>query len=77
MAFQQRNMSVLAYANGFTLWHYISTEETIEQMETESFFKPIQGIANTGDIVMLNGIDGTAVRTLVVSEQTVKLKKLK
>lgn len=77
MAFQQINMSVLAYANGFTLWHYISTEETIEQMETENFFKPIQGISNTGDIVMLNGIDGTAVRTLVVSEQTVKLKKLK
>ena len=26
MAFQNKNLSVIAYANGFTLWHYAAKE---------------------------------------------------
>lgn len=32
MAFKNRNFSVLAYANGFTLWHYATNEDTLEQI---------------------------------------------
>ena len=28
--FLNKNLSVLAYANGFTLWHYMSKEDDLE-----------------------------------------------
>ena len=30
MAFAIRNLSVLAYANGFTLWHYKSGKDSLD-----------------------------------------------
>ena len=38
MAFTLRNLSVLAYANGFTLWHYKAGAETISQAGNQGFF---------------------------------------
>ena len=32
MAFAIRNLSVLAYANGFTLWHYKAGKDRLEQV---------------------------------------------
>ncbi len=33
MAFAIRNLSVLAYANGFTLWHYKAGKVRLHQVE--------------------------------------------
>ena len=33
MAFAIRNLSVLAYANGFTLWHYKAGKDRLGQVE--------------------------------------------
>jgi len=32
MAFAIRNLSVLAYANGFTLWHYKAGKDRLPQV---------------------------------------------
>ena len=37
MAFESKNLSVLAYANGFTLWHYTSTD-TAALIDSEDYF---------------------------------------
>ncbi len=39
MAFTLRNLSVLAYANGFTLWHYTAGAETISQAGNQGFLQ--------------------------------------
>lgn len=62
MTFAARNLSVLAYANGFTLWLYKNTKQTIEEMTAPGFFAGGTDIYGAGDMVMLNGSDGGAIR---------------
>ncbi len=38
MAFAIRNLSVLAYANGLTLWHYKAGKDGLDQVEIVNFF---------------------------------------
>lgn len=59
MAFQSKNLSVLAYANGFTLWHY-TTEDTAVVVDTEGYFNAATDMVRVGDMVMANvDTDGT------------------
>jgi hypothetical protein len=59
MAFQARNLSVLAYANGFTLWHY-TTVDAAAVVDTAGYFDAAAEMLRMGDIVIANvDIDGT------------------
>ena len=40
MAFQNKNLSVIAYANGFTLWHY-SAAETMTTITKTGYFNAV------------------------------------
>ena len=66
--FLNRDMSVIAYANGFTLWHYKNNNDSVDQIDWAGYFDKIQTLMNTGDIVIINAKDGTAVR--VVTEMS-------
>ena len=68
MAFDTRNMSVIAYANGFTLWHYVS-QDNIDQISKDNYFpKGFAQLAHTGDIIIVNPGDETACfRTVVIT----------
>ncbi|MBN1784021.1 MAG: hypothetical protein JW812_03575 [Alphaproteobacteria bacterium] len=60
---KQENLSVLAYANGFTLWHYKDTD-TLLNVTASTFFVPVYNILNVGDMIMINagaGASETAV----------------
>jgi hypothetical protein len=59
-----RSLSVLAYANGFTLWHY-RTEYDLHVMQSDGFFDEATAMLNRGDIVMVSAKDGAG--TLFVS----------
>jgi hypothetical protein len=73
MAFAIRNLSVLAYANGFTLWHYKASGEEQTTVAAPSFFRDAGDMLASGDMVMVSapdygGIlniigDGAALRT--------------
>jgi hypothetical protein len=59
MAFQARNLSVLAYANGFTLWHY-TTVDVATVVDTAGYFDTAAEMLRVGDIVIANvDTDGT------------------
>ena len=75
MAFENKNVSVIAYANGFTLWHYKSND-AIETICNPGYFERIKTLANTGDIVIVNGKNGTCIKQMVLSEKEIKLQKL-
>ncbi len=66
MAFQNKNLSVIAYANGFTLWHY-SANETIATITASGYFNNVKTLMNTGDIIIINGSDNTSIKKITVS----------
>lgn len=76
MAFRNQDLSVIAYANGFTMWHYASTD-SLETITSDNYFEPVKTLANTGDIVIINAPDGTAMRVMELSSDYVKLTTLK
>ncbi|MDD2876297.1 MAG: hypothetical protein PHT60_03610 [Acidiphilium sp.] len=58
MSFSLRNLSVLAYANGFTLWHYRVGDEALTSLDGEEFFSEAGDLIAPGDIVMASGSQG-------------------
>lgn len=77
MAFQNKNFNVIAYANGFTLWHYSSNEETLQEIEQDNYFGVVYTLMNSGDIIIITGKSGTGFRQVELNENKVNLKKLK
>ena len=66
MAFAVRNLSVLAYANGFTLWHYKAGPDTVAAADNPSFFSDAMDLVAPGDMLMVSASDGA--RILVASK---------
>lgn len=59
MAYQSKNLSVLAYANGFTLWHY-ATVDLATDVDTAGYFNDGADMLRVGDMIMANvDTDGT------------------
>lgn len=53
MAFQSKNLSVLAYANGFTLWHYASVDPNTK-VDKVGYFNDGADMLRVGDMIMAN-----------------------
>jgi hypothetical protein len=58
MAFAIRNLSVLAYAQGFTLWHYKAGAEKLAQVARGGFFNHAADMFAPGDMLMVSGTEG-------------------
>ena len=71
MAFQNKNLSVIAYANGFTLWHYSSASETLATITANGYFNNVKTLINIGDIVIINASDNTAIKKINITELNV------
>ena len=65
MAFAVRNLSVLAYAQGFTLWHYKASAVPLAETQAAGFFDPAADMLAPGDMMMVSGHEGG--RILVVA----------
>jgi hypothetical protein len=75
MAFQNKNLSVIAYANGFTIWHY-AANETKAIITAAGYFNPVKTLMNIGDIVIVNASDGTAMRAVTATGANVAIAAL-
>lgn len=71
MAFQNKNLSVIAYANGFTLWHYSSAFETLATITANGYFNNVKTLMNIGDIIIINASDNTAIKKINITELNV------
>lgn len=58
MAYQPHNLSVLSYANGFTLWHY-RTSDSVNDVDTVGYFNMASAMLRVGDFLLVNGGVGT------------------
>lgn len=76
MSFINDNLSVLSYANGFTLWRYI-TKDNIETVMQEKYFKSIKYLANEGDIIIVNASDDTRFVVVYFENKIIKTKFIK
>lgn len=66
MSGMEKNMNVLAYANGFTLWHYQWTDDAADPM-ADAAFDAAASLLKAGDVVLINRIsNGRATARLAV-----------
>lgn len=57
MAFASKDLSVLAYANNFTLWHYTTVDNAVT---TAGYFNSAAGMLRVNDLIITNvDTDGT------------------
>ena len=74
MSFAVRNLSVLAYAQGFTLWHYRAAEDGIAEIAAPEFFEEASDMLATGDMLLASAVDGG--RVLFASEIRGRLRTM-
>ncbi len=71
MSFKASDLSVLAYANNFTLWHYVTEDDDIT---TSNYFDKAADMLRVNDLVIANvdtdGSTATATVFYVVTANT-------
>ena len=72
MALAIRNLSVLAYANGFTLWHYKSAKDNLQAISSANYLADASDMLTAGDLVMVTATDGARILCVTLADvQTV------
>ena len=61
--FAVRDLSVLAYANGFTLWHYKTGQDGMDA-SAQGFFSDAGDMMAVGDMIMVSGERGATIRVV-------------
>lgn len=62
MSFDSKDLSVLAYSNGFTLWHY-RCRGIFADAEAAGFFDGAANIFNPGDLLFTSADSGGGARS--------------
>lgn len=74
MAYDPKRLSVLAYANGFTLWHYL-TNDSATTVSTNGYFNKAAEMVRGGDMILANvdnaGTKGAGVFVVKTNTGTV------
>lgn len=68
MVFAIRNLSVLAYANGFTLWHYKAGKERLDAVTAANFFGDGADMLAVGDLIMVSAADGARIICVTMAD---------
>lgn len=76
MAFKNLDLSVIAFANGFTLWHY-STKDSSEEVLKPGYFNPTKHLVENGDIFILTMSGETVMKMAKIVEKTLHLEPLR
>jgi len=69
--FSVRNISVLAYAQGFTLWHYRAPTQPLSSLLVAGYFLPAADMFSPGDIILLSACNGGTVRFVIQTNPAV------
>ena len=74
MSFTLRNLSVLAYANGFTLWHYKAGNDNLAEAANPGYFADAADLMAEGDMVMLSAAEGGRIASVAGQGQRITLR---
>ena len=75
MSFANKNLSVIAYANGFTMWHYICPTKMIN-ISKSGYFNSVRTLMNIGDMIIINADDNTAIKKIIATNPSVEIAKI-
>lgn len=64
MPFALDRLSVVAYADGFTLWHYRGNGDSRAVIGAIGYFAPAQHMLRAGDMVIAAASDGMQMSAL-------------
>lgn len=78
MGFKNKDLSVIAYANGFTLWHYKTDDDIAVVEETPTYFpKEVGKLMDTGDIIIITSKGMSNMRQVInLTTNTVTIGRL-
>lgn len=77
MKFKNKNLSVIAYANGFTLWSYDDSELTLSEILEKDFFKDVWTLMAVGDMILVISKDCSAqIAVTKIDKQSVETKPM-
>jgi hypothetical protein len=71
--FAVRDLSVLQFANGFTLWSYKAGDTLLSSITAPGFFNEARDMLRPGDHIHVSGIRGGAVLYVVSSGDTIRV----
>jgi hypothetical protein len=54
--YKNKDLSVLAYANNFTMWHYV-TESTLQMVKSNGYFNQAASMMQVNDLIIVNSKD--------------------
>ena len=74
MSFTLRNLSVLAYANGFTLWHYKAGNDNLADAGSPGYFADAADLMAEGDMVMLSATEGGRIASVAGQGRRITLR---
>ena len=64
--FSIRDLSVLAYAQGFTLWHYKT--EVLHDVVSPGWFNDAHDMIMVGDVIMVSSSEGSCLLSAVTPD---------
>jgi hypothetical protein len=76
MTFNVRDISVLCYAQGFTLWHYKGGVSTLSDITGLNFFDLANAMFNDGDMIMISAFDGGNIFFVKKDDNHIILNKM-
>lgn len=76
MAFQNKNLSIVTYANRFTLWHY-KTEDSPNTVLAKGYFNGAAYMLENGDAMGIAIKDNLYIRMICKQNNNITLKKVK
>lgn len=76
MAFTIRNLSVLAYAQGFTLWHYKAGADRLDDVAAAGFLDDAADMLAAGDMLLISAADGGRITFVTPTNGTPALAPL-
>lgn len=66
MALTTANFTLVNYSgNGFHIWHYKSTGDALNTIDTAGYFNNKSSEINVGDVIFINASNGFGIATVV------------
>ena len=66
MAYTDANFSLVNYSgNGFHIWHYKSTGDALNTIDSAGYFNSKSDEINVGDVIFINASNGFGIATVV------------
>lgn len=73
MAYKPNNLSVLAYANCFTQWHYDAGTDGLAAVLVEGYFVPASDMLRQGDLLFCNLAGKTDFVLLYIADESMRV----